>query len=84
MKKLVLVLGLVMGSMLASDAFAAVSFSTVVKKEISKDKPKKEKKRKHKKCCSKTETTEAKGCAKKEAGCCKKKAAETPAPEPAK
>ena len=86
MKKIVFVLGLFMGSMLASDALAAVSFNTGKSTEISNDKPKKEKKRKHKKCCKKKDATasKSKGCSKEGASCCKKKAAETPAPTPAK
>lgn len=77
MKKLVLVLGLVMGSMLASDAIAAVSYDGVAIEHNDSDKKKCKKKCK-KECCKKTEAaSKPKGCSKEGASCCKKKTTET-------
>jgi hypothetical protein len=78
MKKLVLVLGLVMGSMLASDAIAAVSYDGVAIEHNDSDKKKCKKKCK-KECCKKTEAaSKPKSCSKEGASCCKKKATPTP------
>lgn len=83
MKKLVLVLGLVMGSMLASDAIAAISYNGTGVENC--DEPKKVcKKKRHRKCCkSETAATKTKSCSKEGASCCKKKTA-TEAPAPSK
>lgn len=83
MKKLVLVLGLVMGSMLASDAIAAISYNGTVVENC--DGPKKEcKKKKHRRCCkSEATATPKKSCSKEGASCCKKKTT-TEAPAPSK
>ncbi len=83
MKKLVLVLGLVMGSMLASDAIAAVSINgnTVEHNDGAKHRKKKNCK---KACCnSDAAATPKKGCSKEGSSCCKKKTT-TEAPAPSK
>ena len=86
MKKLVLVLGLIIGSFLAPDALAAVSFNTSETSIVKDDKPRKDKKKKSKKHC-KTEATDvskSKGCSKEASSCCsKKKTTETPKETPA-
>lgn len=82
MKKIVLVLGLVMGSMLASDAFASnisVSGTSIVKHEEPKKETKKKRKSKKSCCSSKSEAASAsKGhCSKGKSSCCSKKTTET-------
>ena len=80
MKKILLVLGLVMGSMLVSDAYAAVSVKNNGNTIENHDKEKKEKKKKKKAkkaCCSSTSSTST------TPSCCKKKAA-TPEVAPGK
>lgn len=90
MKKIVLVLGLVMGSMIASDAFAYNSYSSAGS-SVSFNEPSKEvkKKKKSKKGCCKPGSEAAsatKGhCSSAKSSCCSKKKAsdgtgsETPA-----
>ncbi len=82
MKKLVLVLGLVIGSMVASDAIAAVysNATAIENNDISKN-DRKKKKKKH--CKSDASSTKTKGCSKEGASCCKKKTT-TDAPAPSK
>ncbi len=84
MKKLVLVLGLVMGSMLASDAIAAVNFKG--NSIEHNDGAKKDRKKKNcKKACCKSDATATpkKSCSKEGVSCCKKKTT-TEAPAPSK
>jgi len=77
MKKLVLVLGLVMGSLVFSDAIAAVSTKSNIAIEKN-DTPVKKKKKAKKSCCtSKSEASATKSCSKEKSSCCSKKKTET-------
>ena len=77
MKKIVLVLGLVMGSFVFSDAIAAVSTKSNVAIE-NHDTPLKKKKKAKKSCCaSKSEASATKSCSKEKSSCCSKKKTET-------
>jgi len=80
MKKIVLVVGLIMGSMLVSDAYASISVNPTETTVVSKDKIKK--KKKAKKACSTAEAS--KGCSGTTSSCCKKKAAAAPEVAPGK
>ncbi len=82
MKKIIVVLVLIIGSWVASDAIAAINFSATNIENCGH--PKKECKRKKKKGCCKSEAAAAttKSCNKETKACCKKKT--TDAPEPSK
>jgi hypothetical protein len=76
MKKIVLVLGLVMGSMLVSDVCASINKNgAAVESNIDHNKDGKKKKKCKKACCKHdaTATETSKGCSKEGTSCCKKK-----------